>query len=159
MNIREAVAADAERLIHVHYESVHGTPARCYTPEIIDAWSRSPDEGRYQWMRQIISGVEHLVVVAEQKSDVLGFGIIIPGLGELRALYVHPRAGRKGVGTTLLGHLETRATGLLLSVLRLRASTNASSFYERNGYRVLSTGTLQLSGELSMDCVNMEKRL
>src|ERR1700733_15550258 len=91
--VRAAKPADAEGIIHVHYAAVHETAVTFYPPEIIEDWSRKPDESRYQWMRQTIAQGDEIVVVAENESRIEGFGLLIPKLNELRALYVHPSAG------------------------------------------------------------------
>ena len=35
-------------MIHVHYAAVHETAAAFYQFEILEAWSRTPDDARYQ---------------------------------------------------------------------------------------------------------------
>jgi putative acetyltransferase len=156
--VRLAKPADAEAIIHVHYAAVHETAAAFYPSEIIEVWSRTPDEARYQWMRQTITQGEDVVVVAEDKSGILGFGLVISKLCELRALYVHPTAGRRGIGKKILRELETRAIAQGISYLQLNASLNAEAFYQANGYNALSRGTFRLSSKHEMDCVKMEKR-
>ncbi|MBI3802021.1 MAG: GNAT family N-acetyltransferase [Deltaproteobacteria bacterium] len=157
--IRTAKPADAEAIIQAHYAAVHETASAFYPPEIIEDWSRKPDEARYQWMRQIITQGNEVVIVAEDESGILGFGLMIPQLRELRALYVHPTAGRRGIGQRILQELETRAVMQGIPCLQLNASLNAEAFYLRNGYKTLSPGTLRLSTEHEMDCIKMEKHL
>jgi len=157
--IRAAKPADAEAIIHVHYAAVHEIASAFYPPEIIEDWSRKPDEARYLWMRHLITQGEEIIIVAEDKSEILGFGIIIPKLREMRALYVHPTAGRRGIGQKILQELETRAVTQGILCLQLNASLNAEKFYQCNGYKNLSRGTFRLSVEHEMDCVKMEKNL
>jgi len=157
VQVRAATPADAEAIIHVHYAAVHKLASAFYPPEIIEAWSRKPDEARYQWMRQMITKGDEIVVVAEAESGVVGFGLMIPKSRDLRALYVHPAAGRQGIGRKILQALETRAVAEGLSGLQLIASLNAQAFYQCHGYKALSHGSLQLSSEHKMDCIKMEK--
>ena len=159
MRVRAATPEDSEALIHTHYAAVHETAAAYYPPAIIEAWSRKPDDARYQWMRQIITQAIDIVLVAEDETGVLGFGIIIIKLREMRALYVNPTAGRKGVGEKLMQELENCAAKKGISCLTLNASMNAEEFYKRIGYKSLSHSTLRLSEEYEMDCIKMEKRL
>ena len=98
ISIRTAKPADAEAIIHVHYAAVHETASAFYPNEILEDWSRKPDESRYQWMRQLIAQGDEIVVVAENESRIEGFGLLIPKLNELRALYVHPSAGCRKIG-------------------------------------------------------------
>jgi putative acetyltransferase len=157
--IRAAKPADAEAIIHVHNAAVHKITSAFYPPEIIEDWSRKPDEARYQWMRQLITQDEEIIIVAEDKSGILGFGTIIPKLHELRALYVHPTVGRRGIGGKILQELEMRAVAQGISCLQLNASLNAEKFYHCSGYKNLSRGTFRLSNKHEMDCVKMEKDL
>jgi ribosomal protein S18 acetylase RimI-like enzyme len=157
VQVRAAKPADAEAIIQVHYAAVHETASAFYPPEILEAWSGKPDEARYQWMRQMITKGDEIVIVAESGSGILGFGLMIPKSRDLRALYVHPAAGRQGIGRKILQALETRAVAEGISGLQLVASLNAQAFYQGHGYQALSRGSLPLSGEHKMDCIKMEK--
>lgn len=159
VQIRAANPADAEAIIHVHYAAVHQIASGFYPSEILEAWSGKPGERRYQWMRNLISKGEETVVVGEAVSGVLGFGIFFPELEELRALYVHPDAGRRGIGKTILRGLEAQAAEHGVLRIHLNASLNAEAFYRANGYASLSPGKFTLSAGVEMDCVKMEKRL
>jgi putative acetyltransferase len=76
----------------------------------------------------------HHVVVAE-RDDIVEFGNVVPADDEVRAVYVHPEYARRGVGSTVLAHLEGYALGTGAKRLELQASLNAVEFYERRGYR------------------------
>jgi N-acetylglutamate synthase-like GNAT family acetyltransferase len=159
VQIRVAKPADAEAIIHVHHAAVHETASPFYPSEILDGWSPKPGEMRYQWMRQMITKGDEVVIVAEARSEIVGFGLIIPKLRELRALYVHPLAGRQGIGKKILQALETHAVDHGISCLQLNASLNAEAFYRQNGYKTLSRGTLRLSIKHEMACLKMEKTI
>jgi putative acetyltransferase len=158
LQIRAAKPSDAEAIIHVHYAAVHETASGFYSSEILEAWSAKPGETRYQWMRNLITNGEEIVVVGEGESGILGFGLLIPKMEELRALYVHPAAGRRGIGKQILQALEAQTAALDISRLWLNASLNAETFYCSNGYTTLSRGRFRLSAEHEMDCVRMEKQ-
>lgn len=159
LQIRDAIPSDAEAIIHVHYAAVHETASKFYPVEILEAWSAKPGETRYQWMRNLIANGEEIVIVGEVNSEILGFGLLIPKAGELRALYVYPAAGHRGIGKQILQALETRAAAQGVLSLRLNASLNAEAFYRLNGYTALSHGMFRLSIEYEMDCIKMEKHL
>jgi GNAT superfamily N-acetyltransferase len=110
-------------------------------------------------MRNLIADGDEIVIVGEVESGILGFGLLIPKLEELRALYVRPAAGRHGIGKRILQALETRAVAQGVLYLQLNASLNAEAFYRSNGYATLSRGKFRLSAEHEMDCVKMEKHL
>jgi putative acetyltransferase len=158
VQIRAANPSDAEAIIHVHYEAVHQTAYAFYPYEILEAWSARPGEARYCWMRNVIVNTDNIVVVGQAESTILGFGILVPRLEELCALYVHPDAGRCGIGKQILQALEIQATAQGVLQIHLNASLNAEPFYRSNGYTTLSPGKFRLSAEYEMECVKMEKR-
>jgi GNAT superfamily N-acetyltransferase len=157
--VRPAVAADAVAIIDLHFAAVHRTASAFYSSEVLDSWSRQPDEARYQQIREVIAKGDELVLVAEDDSRVVAFGSIVPRLRELRAVYVHPDAGRRGIGYQLLTALERVALERGAVELQMDASVNAEAFYRRAGYDVVERGTHRLRSGLQMACVKMSKRL
>lgn len=157
--IRPAELADAQAIIDLHFAAVHRTAAAFYPLAVLDSWSRCPDEARYQRMREVISGGEERVLVAETVAGVVAFASIVPRLSELRALYVHPDAGRRGVGSRVLTVLERLAVVRGVSELHVDASVNAEAFYQRAGYEVVEQGIHRLATGKEMACVKMFKKL
>ena len=157
--VRPATPADAVAIIDLHFAAVHRTASMFYPSEVLDDWSPQPTEARYQQMREIIAGDEELVLVAEGTSGVVAFGSIVPRLRELRAVYVHPDAGRRGVGTQVLAALERLALERSIPRLQMVASVNAEAFYRRAGYQVVESGAHRLRSGQQMACVKMAKHL
>jgi putative acetyltransferase len=157
--VRPASAADAIAIVDLHFAAVHRTASTFYPSEVIVDWSAQPNETRYQQMREIIAGDEELVLVAEDARGVVAFGSIVPRVRELRAVYVHPDAGRRGVGTQVLAALERLAVERSILRLQLVASINAEAFYRRAGYEVVGRGTHRLRSGREMACVSMAKLL
>lgn len=143
----------------VHYAAVRQTGAAVYPPEVLDAWSRRPDdEIRIEGMKKWIESPESCFVVAKIGDRIVGFGQFVLD-GELRAVYVHPAFGRQGIGGRLLAALEEWAITMGISQLHLDASLNAEAFYQRHGFEVVEYGQHQLRSGLLMDCVKMRKIL
>jgi len=159
IELRPALARDAEAIIQVHFAAVHETAAAHYPVEVLRSWSPPPGHARYQQVRDAISKADELLIVAEEKSEVVGFGSIVPRLSELRAVYVHSKAGRRGVGSKILAQLEAMARGCGLSQLSMDASINAEAFYRNKGYSVLQHATHRLGSGQEMACVKMVKVL
>jgi putative acetyltransferase len=159
MNIRPAVVADAIAIIDVHFAAVQQTARSFYPQEVVDGWSTQPNQTRYEQIRRAIEKGEELFVVAEDASGVIGFGSIVPALQELRAVYVHPRAGRRGVGSAILRCLEQLAIDRGVLQLQMDASINAEEFYKRSGYEILERGVHQFRNGPEMACVKMKKSL
>ena len=76
---------------------------------------------------------------------------------ELRACYVAPEAGRKGVGTALVIGIEQAAREHGLRFLERDSSLTAELFYRRNGYEVTGRGEHVLPNGQRMACVKMRK--
>jgi putative acetyltransferase len=159
VDIRPATVADAVAIIDLHFAAVHQTAAGFYAKAVLDSWSRPPDEARYEHMRRAVAKGEEVFIVAEDASGMIGFGSIVPTLEELRAVYVHPRAGRRGVGSRILSHLEQLALERGVRQLRMDASINAEAFYKRAGYEVVERDVHRLSSGHEMACVKMRKNL
>jgi len=159
LEIRPATSADAVAVIDLHFAAVHQTAAAFYPPEVLDRWSRPPDEQRYQQIRQAVAKGEELFVVAQDASGVVGFGSIVPDLQELRAVYVHPKVGRTGVGSRILMSLERLAIDRGVLQLKMDASVNAEAFYTRAGYEILERSVHRLGSDHEMACVKMKKEL
>lgn len=157
--VRAATVTDAVGIIDVHHAAVHQIASSSYPPEVLDNWSREPDERRYQQMRDIIATGDELILIAEDDSRVCGFGSIVPRLGELRAVYVRPGLGRRGIGSQILAALEHLALAKGVTDLHMEASVNAEPFYRRAGYSVIERGTHRLSAGYDMPCVKMSKSL
>jgi GNAT superfamily N-acetyltransferase len=76
------------------------------------------------------------VIVAEEAGVVVGFGSIEVGAAEqVRWLYVVPGRRGSGVGSEILGRLESVGREAGLESIRLHAALGAVGFYRRNGYR------------------------
>ena len=77
----------------------------------------------------------------------------------MEAVYVHPRAVRRGVGARLLRTLEEIARAAGLSTLHLKSTLNAVTFYQRAGFRIEAQATHRISPDVELACVGMRKEL
>jgi putative acetyltransferase len=150
--IRPAIVDDAQRILEAHNAAVHRTAAGEYASDILAAWAAPR-------MARIIASQSELLLVAEIDERVVGFGSIIPKNSELRAVYVHPDFGRKGIGNRILSALEDLARQYALAELTMDASLNAEEFYRAHGYVVVDRGDHPLRTGARMRCVKMRKAL
>lgn len=157
--IRRATVADAEAIMHIHFSAVHETAASWYPQDVLKHWSGGPNETRCQKVRDSIMSESICLLVAEDSSGILGFGSFVPKERYLQAVYVHPRAGRKGVGSAILSGLEQIARDHRVGHLELNASLNAEAFYSRHGYTSIGRGTHRLNSGLEMECIKMRKTI
>jgi putative acetyltransferase len=152
LNIRRARQDDCESITSVHVAAVKGIRTALYKPEEIQSWAIPKKPESYE---ESIRSREFFV--AEEDDVIVGFGVLNQESAEVEAVYVSPRAGRRGIGLEILRKLEERARALELPVLRLKASLNAVPFYEKAGYVGHDRSTYRLSSGVEIACVPMVK--
>jgi putative acetyltransferase len=159
LTIRAFQLGDEEAVLRVHWDAVHELAAADYDATVLDAWSGPVDAERI--CRFAKSRVEHpdveVILVAELSGQIVGFGSIVPHLSELRAVYVSPRATRRGVGRKILLELERLARERGICTLHLDSSVTAENFYRVNGYQTAGRDEHMLANGRLMRCVKMQK--
>jgi putative acetyltransferase len=119
--------------------AVRGTASRGYPLEVIEAWAPLPvDEDAVK--RVLANADNEHRLIAEIHGRVVGIRAIVFETFELRACYVTPMAGGKGVGSALVREIETSAHRQGLDVLTLDSSVTAEPFYRKHGYEVSERG-------------------
>ena len=152
--IRKAEIADARAIRLVHVEAIRAFCAGHYAPAEIEAWVAPRPETHYD--RAIR---EKEFYVAEEGGQVVGFAVLNQHESEVEAVYVSPRAARRGVGLSLMRALEARARAHGLTGLHLCAALNAVPFYERAGFARGALTAHRLPGGVEIACVRMTKGL
>jgi GNAT superfamily N-acetyltransferase len=152
--VRPAGPSDVEAIWRVHNESIRVLCRERYGPREIAAWIafRPPEAYRSALASRAL-------FVAERQMQIVGFGQFDPARGEVEACYVSPDAVGCGVGSDLLAHMEERARATGHRTVRLNATLNAETFYERQGYRRLGPATHRVGDDVELDCIRMEKKL
>lgn len=138
---------------------MHQTAQSFYPEEVINGWSPPTNNDRINQIKQAVENPDVWLIVAKQNNLIVGFGSITPKDNKLRALYVHPSFGRRGIGVRLLTALEYEARSLGLSHLQMDASINAELFYRKHGFETIEYATHQLASGQEMACVKMRKTL
>jgi len=154
INIRRAGQEDCQSIGSVHAAAVRGISTGLYTPEEIQAWAvpRKPESYEESIRRKEF-------FVAEEGGVIVGFGVLNQASAEVEAVYVSPEPGRRGGGLKVLRKLEERARALGLEVLRLNASLNAVTFYERAGCVAQERSKYRLLTGVEIACVPMVKAM
>ncbi|SEV89193.1 GNAT family N-acetyltransferase [Halobacterium jilantaiense] len=164
VTVRPAAPDDRPRIRECHVAAVRESGPDAYDERQVAAWA---DTGEPVEDYPVESDGHYLVVaelhdVTATNADVVGYGHLVPTEGEIRAVYVHPDAGGRSVGSALLDALEARARDLRLDSLSLTASLNAVDFYEQAGYERAGRDTYSTihDGEtVELDIEQMTKRL
>jgi GNAT superfamily N-acetyltransferase len=153
LNLRPANEADRRALWRVHSRSVAELCQGAYSTHEVSTWVDLLRPDGYLRPEQ-----PRIVLVAERRRQLLGFGQLDPVLGELEALYVVPEEAGNGVGSLLLAALESRAWRGGAAMMNLDASLNAEPFYRSRGYHRLHTARRVLTPQVQLPCVRMQKR-
>jgi putative acetyltransferase len=156
--IRKMRPDDARAFLEVHHAAVREIAAKDYLVEVIDAWAPLPITERH------VGGVltnpdSEYRLVAEIEGRVVGIGALVAKNHEVRACYVAPEAGRRGVGSALIREIEREALQRGLKFLEVESSLTAEPFYAAQGYLVLERCEHVLHNGERMACVKMRKRL
>lgn len=158
IGVRRAVEADAASVEEVHRRAVEAVDRRFYSDDEITSWAgrRDAETRRARFADRLEGSV---FLIADRGSRLVGFAQMIVESHEVRALYVDPRYGRRGVGAVLLDRLEEVARERELPDLELKASLNAAPFYLARGYERLDEATHRLADGTELRCVRMRKEL
>jgi putative acetyltransferase len=158
ITVRPMRPEDAGAGLEVHRAAIHGTAAKDYPQSILQEWGPLPVT--VQTVKRFQANPDNEIrLIAEQDGEIVGFGALVPENNKLRACYVAPRAGRKGVGSALVRELERLARARGLAQLQLESSITAEPFYNALGYEARERGEHTLRSGRRMACVKMRKLL
>lgn len=154
IEIRRAVAADAESIERIFSSSIRELAKDHYNTLQIESWA-----GGFsieQVRERIRSGGTY---VAELDGVIAGFATIDLAMTDVEMVYVSPGYAHKGIGAALLRFVEQVARDAGVTRLHLRGSLNAVPFYEHMGY-VITENVIHCNAQgIDFDCTIMEKRL
>jgi len=137
-----------------HRKAVLSVGPGPYTAKELDAWAAGM---RPEKMERVLAEEGITLLVAADDAGVAGFILFAPT--EVKALYVHPGHGHRGLGGRLLALAEQACRQHGASALRLTASRNAVPFYAGHGFQAVGRDVFPLRGGLLLECVTMEKAL
>ncbi|MFC4552559.1 MULTISPECIES: GNAT family N-acetyltransferase [Halorussus] len=157
-DVRLARPDDAPAILALHVAAIRARAPDAYDERQVAAWARK-DGGPERYP---VEEDGHFLVVAERDGEVAAYGELVPGQAEVRAVYVHPAAHGRGVGSAVLARLEGEARRRGLDELVCWSSLNATGFYDRAGYRRVAERTIrkELDGRpVAFPVVEMRKSL
>ncbi|MGF1492254.1 MAG: GNAT family N-acetyltransferase [Microcoleaceae cyanobacterium] len=152
VSIRYAGSEDLIRVLRVQIDALRTLCVSDYTPQQIEALiERNIRHSSFGGSRNEITLVAEVDGVVGGCATLMGYRIT--------AIYVHPQFARKGIGTQLLVGLEQMAMNNRVNTLRVAASFNAKSFYQANGYQLVSQSHFLTNEGLQIPYLNMRKHL
>ena len=139
LNIRTAVAPDAEAFQRLHTDSVRTLCSDRYTPEQIEGWLRNRSPEGY------LEGIERgEMFIAEIDGKAVGFGHAAPG--RIWGVFVDPHFAGQGIGSKLLLRGVERASKAKSCSVELQATLNAVGFYQKFGFVEVEEQTIRRNG-------------
>ena len=102
------------------------------------------------------SAVLFHLVVYEHEGQIAGIGGV--DLNEIRLLYVTPELQGRGIGRTLLNHLEEMVPSALFTNIFLYSTPGAEGFYKSRGYESRGEVCFEIKGE-TLPTIFMSKPL
>lgn len=106
------------------------------------------------WKDSLIQNITYVVRMNEQ---IIGFSDLTSS-GHLERLFVHKDFQGKGVASALVDKLESEAVKLNILDIDTEASITAKSFFERRGYKIICSQTVEKNG-VKLINYQMNKRL
>ena len=91
-----------------------------------------------------------------------GASRLVPGQdpARVRAMFVHPRAARRGLGRAILGAAEQDARAAGFTIAELMATAPGEPLYQVSGYQVVERVAVPLpDGQTVIACARMRKAL
>ena len=162
LSLRAAKIEDRDRIYAVHTSAILGLCITSYSEESVKQWAGRQTPSQY--VPSIEAGEITLAVTAQE--EVVGFGHLIRGCKldcgktcEIKWLFVSPQWAGKGVGCSLLLHMEEQAREGGCSKIHVKSSLNAKGFYEKMGYSVVDASDVHVCCEQTLQCISMNKDL
>lgn len=141
-------------MCEIHGSAIRELGTSHYSQAEVDAWASGRTPERYE--KHI---AQRHVVVAEHRSEPVGFGTLDCSTGEIRQLYVSPEYARKGVGRRILTELLVEARRRGLREVHCQSSLNAEAFYADSGFRAGQKCEHRFRDGGEIDCIYMERTL
>jgi len=154
MIIRPAIMTDTEQIALTHKKSIEVLCSEYYPPENIAGWVAILSPDIYENAIK-----EKVMIVAEDKNEILGLGILDLERKEIGAIYIHPKVKGIGVGRRLLLKLEEIFLKNNADGLTLCATINAYGFYRHQGYTGAEKMFHELPNGIKLECIQMHKTL
>jgi putative acetyltransferase len=156
VTVRQATTTDNLDVVSVKRAAIRADGRDSYSADQVAAWA--PDADELDNYEQALGDDTYHVLVAESAEEIVGFGVLNVETGALLALYIQPDQRGTGIGSRLLGQIETTAKLNGADTLDLLASRNAVSFYAEQGYELGETVERDIDGE-TLTFVAMETAL
>lgn len=155
MNIRKALASDAQAIFDLRNRSIRRLCKGFYQDDLLFRWTEGVVPSS-----EFVEFVSQLMYVAESSGRVIGCGAVSLLDGKVDAVFVDPDHAGNGIGRKVMQLLEEIAVeGGSTETLHLEATLNATPFYAKLGFSVDSASLYISPRGFSLECIKMSKSL
>ncbi|MBM7130623.1 GNAT family N-acetyltransferase [Dyella mobilis] len=151
--MRKATIKDAPTVFALRREAILAQCAGHYPVRDLEIWTSGAMSDTFA------RRVGELFYVADVEGCTAGSGMIDLSTGKIDAVFVRPDCMRRGVGRTIVDHLERLALRAGLSHVHLEATLNAAPFYRALGFQDEGERLYESSLGVSLACLAMSKPL
>jgi putative acetyltransferase len=153
VQIKAAEVKDLEQILNLFRECVLTVCRADYSEAQLMAWA-SASSNTERWIRKIRN---QFFIVALNKETIVGFASL-EGSDKIDLFYVHKDFQRLGVADELFSALLQRAEKNGAKELRSDVSKTAKGFFERKGFNVIVSQSVERGG-VTLDNFQMIKVL
>jgi len=152
MEIRLAQPEEAATIWHIRNAAIRHGCKGVYSDEVIAAWT---PEAMPQGQVMMINENPFYIALSEEGQPV-ATGFLDIATGSIEAIFTLPEWEDHGLATRIMDALKQEALRRGFSTLRLAATPNACSFYQKRGFKVVRESVYhsKLAGA-NLECIDM----
>jgi len=155
VQFRQANPDDAADVLALKQAAIESTDS-AYSRKQVEAWQ--PGDEALPTFKQAMESEQFVVLLAAVDGEPAGYGVLNVDEARIDAVFVRPEHAGTGLGSSLVGQIETRARMLGLTELTVVSSLNARSFYGSLGYERFESRTRTIDG-VDLEFEAMRKKL
>ncbi|MBT3817209.1 MAG: GNAT family N-acetyltransferase [Candidatus Magasanikbacteria bacterium] len=140
MNIRPITSTDYKKVEQLIKDAICKTNAKDYSKEVIDFMIEIDP------FRPRDTAHEREYFVATNNNNI--HGVIGVKDNEIKTLFVDPKYHGKGIGSSLLSHIESIILDRGYKKSTVYSSISAKSFYIKHGYKVIREDSSKIGTEI-----------
>lgn len=153
MRVRRYRAGEEDALRRICRDTTVRVNVDEYGSKLVEKWASNLDSTS-KW-KERVSRVNPFV--AECDGELVGFAEL-SATGRIGAFYSHHEWQGKGIGKALFEAIESEASRLRITTLRVDSSVDASGFFSARGFKVLRE-LVTLTDGIPSKSLYMEKQL
>ncbi|MCF4966805.1 GNAT family N-acetyltransferase [Nostoc sp. CMAA1605] len=141
---------DLENILELQAESLRALSPN-YNLDQIESLIRNQRLARLQ--------INESIIVAKYNNQIIGFASLLNQQTRIGGIYVHPNFVSQGIGTQMLCAIEQIARQNKYKVIEVISYLSSVTFYQKNGYQIISESAFYCENHVWITCVNLEKQL